>query len=238
MTKRYWWILVVYILTQFSALLGIPLLHSLGVPLEQIPGLWLSISFTIGLIIILILLKPDIVNRRENRSRVSRSQAAFWAIIGIFMAFTAQYVAIAIEMYVLGIEPGSENTEQIVQYAKATPMFIFVLAVIGPILEEIVFRLIIFGALYKRYNFWIAASISSLIFAAVHWDFTHIIIYAAVGFTFAYLYVKTQRIIVPIIAHVAVNTFVAMVNVVFGERLEELQKQLEQIQGFIGGFLL
>jgi membrane protease YdiL (CAAX protease family) len=226
---------------QLSAIVGMPLLLNLNVEVERIPGLWSMFSFTIGLLIIVVLLKPDIRNRHNRSNRSSRGEAVRWSVIGVFLVFAAQYAAALIEMFVLGIEPGSENTETIVEFAKAFPAFIIVVSVIGPILEEIVFRLVIFGALYKRFGFWIAGIASSLIFAAVHMDFTHLLVYTAMGLVFAFLYVKTGRILVPIIAHVAINLFVAVVNVLLADRLEEWLEQLEQIQQtsiiIIGGLL-
>ena len=56
------------------------------------------------------------------------------------------------------------------------------------------------------------------------------------GFTFAFLYVKTNRIIVPIFAHVAMNTLVVVVQSVFKEDIERLIREAEKIQSFIGGF--
>jgi uncharacterized protein len=238
LTKKYWLVILTYILMQLSGIAGVPLLKTMGIDETQIPGLWTLFSFLIGLMIILVLLKQDMNERHLVRNRSSKSEAIVWSIAGIFMAFTAQYVAVMIEISVFGIEPGSENTEMIVELAKATPALILVVAVIGPILEEIIFRLIIFGSLFKRFNFWISAMISSIIFAAVHLDFEHILVYTFMGIVFAYLYVKTKRIIVPIMAHVALNSFVMLVQVVFGERLMELQRKLEEMQSFIGGYFL
>jgi hypothetical protein len=50
------------------------------------------------------------------------------------------------------------------------------------------------------------------------------------GGIFAFLYVKTNRIIVPIIAHVAMNSFVVIVQYVFREDIEEMIKQMEEMQ--------
>ncbi len=215
------------------------LLRNMGVSQDRIPGIWSMISFSIGLTIVLLLLIPDMRNRHLTRDRSSRGEAIRWSIIGVFMVFAAQYIAAFLEMTLFGIEPGSENTETIVEFARAVPSFIIVISVLGPILEEIIFRLVIFGALYKRFNFWIAGFVSSLIFAAVHFDFTHLLIYTAMGFVFAFLYVKTKRILVPIVAHVALNLFVALVNVVFYDDLMNLQRQLEEMSMsmFIGGLL-
>ncbi|GAA3317463.1 hypothetical protein GCM10020331_016310 [Ectobacillus funiculus] len=77
-------------------------------------------------------------------------------ITGVFLAFFAQTIAGMIEMKVFGIEPGSENTEQLIEIAAATPWFILVTSVLAPVLEEIVFleKKFLFGTLYKRYNFF------------------------------------------------------------------------------------
>ena len=113
-------------------------------------------------------------------------------------------------MYVFGVPRGSENTDRLMDIARTIPWFLIVVSIIGPILEEIVFRKILFGTLYKKFNFFIAAIISSLVFATIHFDFTHLLVYTAMGLVFAFLYVKTKRIIVPIAAHVAMNTLVAI----------------------------
>ena len=50
------------------------------------------------------------------------------------------------------------------------------------------------------------------------------------------LYVRTNRIIVPIFAHVAMNTLVVLLQT-FREPIEEYLKNVEKMQMIIGGFL-
>lgn len=236
LNSRYLLTIFVYILVQFSGMMfGYDLLLASGVPDEHVLAIWTVISFSVGLTIVILLLLPEIKERHQTIGRVSRLRAAGWTIYGIFLAFFAQIIAAQIEM-MLGIEMGSENTEALIEIAKVTPIFMVVTSVAGPIFEEIIFRQIIFGSLYKQFNFWIAAISSSLIFAAVHLDFSHLIIYTAMGIVFSYLYVKTKRILVPIIAHVTINTFVVSIRILFAEHLEKLGQQLDQIQSIIGGF--
>ena len=128
-----------------------------------------------------------------------------------FPCLFAQSVAATIEL-ALGIELGSENTQQIVGLIQLSPLVIIITSIIGPILEEIVFRKILFGTLYKRLNFFLSGLISSLIFSIAHGEPEHLILYGAMGFTFAFLYVKTKRILVPISAHVAMNTIVVLLQ--------------------------
>lgn len=237
MKKKYWWIIFIYILMQFSGYLGIPLLNELGVPENQLFGMWGTISFVAALFIILYMLIPEMKSRHRDAERVSKGSAVMWSIIGIFMAYAAQIIASLIEINVFGIQPGSENTEMLVEIVKDVQYFMIVTAIVGPILEEIIFRKIIFGSLYKRFNFFISALISSLIFAAVHADFTHLLIYTAMGFTFAFLYVRTKRLIVPIAAHVAMNTLVLIVQIFLADEIKEMEKQLETAQLIFGGLL-
>ncbi|NRD77633.1 CPBP family intramembrane metalloprotease [Bacillus sp. BRMEA1] len=236
MKKEYWIILIVYIAMQFSSLIGIPVLIK-GFHLQgklAIP-VWLIISFSSALIIVLIILRKEMKGGGSNERSSSFGHSVVWAISGFFLALFAQYFAAIIEHF-LGIPSGSENTKEIIDIINTLPSAVIVTSIAGPILEEIVFRKIIFGSLYKRFNFVISALISSLIFALAHMDFMHILIYAAMGFTFAFLYVKTKRIIVPIFAHVSMNTLVVMVQSVYRNDIERLLRDTEKVQNFIGGF--
>ncbi|MFX3624047.1 MAG: lysostaphin resistance A-like protein [Ectobacillus sp.] len=242
MKRQYWWVISIYIFMQLSSAAGIPLLLKTGwydeytraTKIQLVSGHWAVISFTAALLLIIWILRKDTEQLRGDRAGAAATAA--WMVAGVFMALFAQSIAANIEMRLLGIEPGSENTKRLVEIAEATPWFILVTSILAPILEEIVFRKILFGTLYKRYNFFLAAIISSLIFAAVHFDFSHLLIYTAMGITFAFLYVRTKRIIVPIAAHVAMNTIVILINIVFREDLERIMREAEKMQAILGGF--
>ena len=149
------------------------------------------------------------------------------------MALFAQSIAGSI-VQMLGVESESENTQQLISLIYKVPMVIFVTSVIGPILEELIFRKIIFGSLHKRLNFFISALISSVIFGLAHGEFGHLLLYTAMGFTFAFLYAKTGRILVSMSAHIAMNTLVIILQVVYRE---DIEKMLDSAQAFIGGLL-
>ncbi len=240
MKKEYWIILLVYIGMQLSSIIGVPLLQwgfqYWGINRILVGPIWLIISFTLALIIILLILRKEWSIQGQDEKSSSLSHSLLWAFLGFFLALFSQYVAAIIE-HLLGIQPDSKNTQGILQLIETFPLMIVVTSIIGPILEEIVFRKIIFGSLYQRFNFFLSALISSVIFAAAHMEFPHIILYTAMGLTFAFLYVKTNRIIVPIFAHVTMNTLVVLVQSVYRDDIERLQRQLEAVQNFIGGFL-
>jgi len=225
--KRYWWVIITYIVAQLSVLLFAPLLYYL-LPISEFHAIvyWNIISFIVALLIILRLLFRDLT-RQKSRDAATIGGVILWSIIGFFLSWVAQIIAVNIEFNVFGIEPGSENTEVIMQIALQTPLFLIIPILIAPILEELIFRKIIFGTLYQRMNFIFAAFISSAIFGIIHQEPEHILIYSSMGFVFAYLYVRTKRIIVPIIVHMALNTASVVVQLTLDiEKLEQLQTQM------------
>lgn len=236
MTKRYWYVILTYIVMQFSGILFIPLMYFLLPMSEQaVLVTWTIISFMIGLVVILLLMKPDMKMTR-NRDAPSPGVMIAWILAGVFMAYLAQGLAGVIESYAFGIKPGSQNTETIMDIARAAPIFMVIPALIAPIMEEIIFRKIIFGAFYKRTNFFIAALLSSLIFGFIHGEPEHILIYASMGFVFAFLYVQTKRIIVPIVVHMLLNSISVIIQFSLDpEQIERMMKQYEQMQMILIG---
>lgn len=244
MKKEYWIIIITYIAMQLSNFVGVPLVLFIADLLGYNPAskaiqfqsgvIWLITSFILALIICLLLLRKEMRNPMRADVRSIPSSIG-WAIGGVFLSLFAQSFAGIIEQ-LIGIKPGSENTEQIMRLIDAAPFVILIVSIIGPILEEIVFRKIIFGSLYKRFGFFLSALVSSLIFAVAHMDFVHILLYASMGFTFAFLYVKTKRILVPIFAHVAMNTLVVIMQLNY-DRIIEWQEKYSGVTQFIGGYL-
>lgn len=241
MKKEYAYIVITYIAMQLSAYVGYPIVYAIGVKgfhasesymKMMTPIYWIVISFVSALVIILLIL-----NKSERKYKLEREAplpvgiSIIWAIGGIFLAFFAQALASIVERYLLGINVESENTQRIVSLIETFPIVVIVSSIIGPILEEIVFRKVIFGTLHKYLSFFPSALISSIIFGLAHMEFVHLLLYSAMGFTFAFLYKMTNRILVPICAHVMMNTLVVIVQLL---NREEIQKMIEN-QSFIGG---
>lgn len=244
MKKEYWFVIIAYIAMQLSSIIGIPLLMMIGTALGYSPAdiqiksgaYWIVISFIITLLIILFIMRKEFGENFGSRDKASVGASIGWAIGGVFLALISQSIAGMIEQMV-GIKTGSENTQEIMSLINEVPAVIIVSSIAGPILEELIFRKIIFGSLYKRFNFFISALISSIIFGLAHFELVHILLYSAMGFTFAFLYVRTNRIIVPMFAHIAMNTLVVIVQSVYKDDMEKMFKDMDQVQGFIGGLL-
>jgi membrane protease YdiL (CAAX protease family) len=75
----------------------------------------------------------------------------------------------------------------------------------GPIIEEIVYRKIMFGSLNNKFSFAIAATISSTLFGIAHMNWKLFLAYFLVGYILCYLYNKTNTLFAPIIVHGLLN---------------------------------
>ena len=222
--KTAFYVLLTYIICQLSVLILIfipslkdSLLQLFSGVSEQeslikLSAWWSTISFGVAFVVSYIL-----ISRNKQFWDVFKGEKASigasigWGVIGFFLVFLGQTIGAYIEL-ALGIDMGSENTEAIMNVTKVAPIMILATVFLGPILEELVFRRVIFGSIIQNYNFWIASIVSAIVFAAIHMDFTHILLYTICGMIFAFLYYKTKRLLTPIIAHILLNGFVTFVQ--------------------------
>ena len=195
---------------------------------------WVTfITFGLGLLVILILIARDKGFFDIWKGKSSNIWAAIgWGVLGFFLLLIGQTAAALIEV-ALGIEPGSANTAGIAAVAAAAPIMVIAVVVFGPILEELVFRRVIFGSLNQTMNFWLATAISALAFAAVHMEFIHLLLYFTTGLVLAFLYQRTKRIITPIIAHMLLNGYVMLIQLNM-DKIENFMRQLEELQRLQG----
>ncbi|SOB98522.1 hypothetical protein SAMN05880501_10237 [Ureibacillus xyleni] len=233
--KTAFYVLITYILFQLSGfILFIPPLKEFFLHFINEDGVnsgialaawWSTITATIAFVICLLLInKNKTFWNVFNGEKASIPVSIGWGIIGFFLVYLGQTIGAYIEL-ALGIEFGSENTETIMLVTEIAPIMIVTTVLFGPILEEFVFRRVVFGSIIQTQNFWVAGFVSSIIFAAIHLDFTHIILYTISGFVFAFLYYKTKRILTSIIAHMLLNGFVTLIQL-NADKIQQISDQL------------
>jgi len=157
--REYKIVLLTYLIMQLSSPVGVPftyyLLNGLGFSGKDLESrslsLWLLFSFSAAFIVTLYCLRREM--RFRSQKAASFPVSAFWAAAGVFLALFGQLAAARIEM-LFGVEPGSENTREIIGMIEKAPAIFLVAAVFGPILEEVVFRKIIFGTCMQRLGFF------------------------------------------------------------------------------------
>ena len=91
--------------------------------------------------------------------------------------------------------------------ANSNPfVLLLVVGIIGPVLEELVFRKFIIDRI-RPYGEFLAVMFSALTFGMFHGNFYQLFYAFAIGFILAFIYVRTKNFIYPVILHIAFNTF-------------------------------
>jgi membrane protease YdiL (CAAX protease family) len=83
-------------------------------------------------------------------------------------------------------------------------LFIFIL-IEAPVVEELLFRGVLFGGLTKIMPIWPAILLSGLIFAVIHINAATLIPLWFLGAAFAWLYVRTGTLLAPMAVHFTFN---------------------------------
>jgi membrane protease YdiL (CAAX protease family) len=165
----------------------------------------------ICLLITLYLLQDDLLTFLKNFDRQYINKAYHALIIAV----VSQVVLNLISTLIVASPDIQLSTIVVI------PVVSVFTVVSTPILEEIIFRKIIYGSLqrYKTQFSILAATISSLLFATMHMSAIGFLGYFAIGMIFCYYYHSTRNIYTTIIAHMTFNflsVFGASMHMVFG----------------------
>ncbi|MCY1618332.1 intramembrane glutamic endopeptidase MroQ [Staphylococcus pettenkoferi] len=235
--------IVIYLLAQFGPLIlkGLGFYNGMSDKELLTANVYTQVILFIIAAIIIIFLHNFIRNplRLERPPREEKRYVILWAVAGYVAVMIAQMLTNIINI-LLGAPQSSENTENLMKIARQFPMFIILISIVGPMLEEFVFRKVLFGEIYnmiKGYNklaFILAAVVSSTIFSFAHSDPSHFLTYFVLGFILAGFYVYTKRIWVSILIHMMMNGTVVLMQIVIGpDKIKSLQEQTSFILHFI-----
>lgn len=223
MTNKHKWVVIAYIFGQLIIPIIISLisavlskLHIEGlITFDISQDLTMALAVAIGGLVTLLatiyFMKEEIREDVRKRGWITGKQFKL-ALIGTTTLFIAQAVSVYIET-AFGITSSSENTKEITKMIENYPALFLFPALYAPILEEIIFRKFLMGGLRNRFGFWPAILVSSLLFGAAHMELQHILIYSSMGFVLGYLYHKSDKIAVPMLAHGIMNAVVVFFQI-------------------------
>lgn len=185
MKRQYWFALALF----FAALGPGPSILILN------SKYWVTLAPPIVLAGMLYLLRDEWLGTDWNALLRDKKIYRHYAI-----ALQAAIYAMAIDTIIFG--RGGTITDEL---TMKFPLMAFWIVAIGPIAEEIVYRKIIFGTLLRKLPFWASSGLSAVIFAAAHLSPERFLGYAAVGWTFCYIYRKSGTLAPTILAHMSLN---------------------------------
>lgn len=164
-------------------------------------------------LLILIFHKTNILTQNVINKKKMDVKIFFLGVVSIWMSSIVGSSLWSLSSHVLSCDIPNENSQTLLTwmdgYGWVTLVLMYVsTSLCAPIVEEFIFRGIIFKCFRVRFSFWISACVSAILFAALHMD-----AYAAVGtflmgIVFALLYETSGNLILNVMVHCAYNSFV------------------------------
>ena len=210
-------IIVVISYFLITMLLSIPIAYVWRFLLQNTSGEFKSVTYQLLMYSILIalfipLMKNEFKLSIKPLKRKSAKTTILEILVGCFIVYGAMYVGSIITL-LLGGEANSENQNYIEELLRSSSslLLIPVLGVIGPIVEELVFRGALQGSLAKlKMPKILSVIIAGTLFGLIHvmeaGDYIQLPAYLFGGLAFGFIYFKSENIYVPISVHIIYNS--------------------------------
>lgn len=200
--------------------LGLSFLLSLEKPYLSERGMvYLSGFLTQGsmLVIVLSYIWWRRISLRNLGYRLVNRAKLGLPVLKAYLVVFALNVVYSIFLYVKGYTPTESKSYTVLlsQHDLTFVLLNLLLAgVIAPILEETVFRGIIYNSLRSKLGVWTAAILSAALFSGLHMDFWGFVPRFFLGMALAYLYEKNQSLFPSMALHSLNNTLALLINLV------------------------
>ncbi len=214
--------IVLYLIGMFVvSAVAILTFDRLNVQSDTAVALAMLVAYMATTILLCVLLRKELVKEtkvfKQSKWKFLGLGIGGW-IVGFIVTIALGMIVLAINT-ALGKDEMSVNQESINDSIKNSAVIMaFSVIVFGPIVEELIFRKIIFAGLYQK-NIVLAYAVSSLFFGAMHvfsgGDWVFLITYAGMGVMFAAAYHYSKNIYVPIIMHMIHNGFSFLMSLLY-----------------------
>jgi len=167
----------------------------------------LGAFFAIGLLAVIVAVAP--LGRAALPALGFRPTSWKYAIFGALGT-----LALSIGVSQLGVEPqGVKQVIGLLREPRQLILSLLFLAVLAPVVEELVFRGLLYGWVAGRWGGVPAMVVSSLAFAAAHYEPAHVILVLPLGILFGWLRWRSDSLLPSLSAHVVNNGFALLAAV-------------------------
>ena len=206
------WTLVLFLATFLLFLAVLAVLYHFGVQLlaGQAVLTVLAAFYALGLCAVLIAMAP----LGQAALPALGLRPAGWRPV-VFGVIGTIVLSVAVSQ--LGIEPKAmKEAVDIAREPGALMRSLLILAVLAPVVEELVFRGLLYGWIAGRWGTVPAWLVSSVAFALAHYEPAHILLVLPLGLLFGYLRRRTDSLLPSLAAHIFNNGFAVLAAAFLG----------------------
>lgn len=167
-----------------------------------------AICAVVASVVLSLFFHIDIKNGRIERRGKIKAMDFIMAIVG------GAGVSIALNIVIALTNMAGKDTAfvEVSDLITSNPLIVTIICagILIPIVEEILFRGLIFNRIKHQYNFLAGLLISSLLFGIYHGNIVQGIYATLLGIFLGFAYHKTKSILIPVFIHMGGNTFVSI----------------------------
>lgn len=167
-----------------------------------------AICAVVASVVLSLFFHIDIKNGRIERRGQIKAMDFIMAIVG------GAGVSIALNIVIALTNMAGKDTAfvEVSDLITSNPLIVTITCagILIPIVEEILFRGLIFNRIKHQYNFLAGLLISSLLFGIYHGNIVQGIYATLLGIFLGFAYHKTKSILIPVFIHMGGNTFVSI----------------------------
>lgn len=184
-----------------SRFLGLPTAETL---------LWSLLAQAIGLLVAPFTISYLKGNgpRSDFNLDLRRADLRLGFIYGLLMMLIALLIA-TFQMMLFGefTSAAAMASQVFIENFRLLIIFILLVAIVGPFVEEVAFRGMWYSALLRKFNSKVIAVVgSAFVFSLIHLEIERIFLIFITGLILGYLRAKTNSLGAPIVAHMVNNT--------------------------------
>ena len=149
-------------------------------------------------LIVAIIFIPLLINdyKKYKKNKYIKINYVYLIILGIILSLVYNVFAYYFN-FLLKTSLFDNNNNLIITLIST--------CLIGPIIEELMFRGIIYNELKNKYKIMKAILMTTIFFAVIHFNIIQILYALAIGFILIFVYEKYKNIKAPIVLHMASN---------------------------------
>jgi len=159
----------------------------------------LAAFFVIGLLAVIVAVAP----LGKDAFPALGLRPANWKY-PVFGALGTLFLSVAVSQ--IGIEP--QGMKQVIEVLPGNlALSLVLLAVLAPLVEELIFRGLLYGWVTGRWGSLAGLIVSSVAFAAAHYEPAHVVLVLPLGFFFGWLRRRTDSLLPSLFSHIVNNGF-------------------------------
>ncbi|MBM7641989.1 CPBP family intramembrane glutamic endopeptidase [Streptococcus loxodontisalivarius] len=217
---------------KLSALIVVTILLSLVIQMPTYLGITLFdenlvLKLTVGLLAFLVTLTGLLLLRAKSfpnipiKEKLSLKLVFGWTLLTVLLIIGIKSI-----MQFFGVHLTSANNDDLIQQLRSHNMLFMMvnLHLLGPILEEIVFRGLLLEGLLRLYpkKQYTAIFLSAFLFAFAH-TYTlslSLLDYFIFGFLYSSLYYQSRHLRNSVLAHILTNSLITLLSIIAGLLLQ------------------